>query len=392
MTKLVFVTEARFIKDLDGNIYGNAAFGQDLWDRYLSYFSEILIVSRVLTVDKYQGELRKLSLRNNVTFVALPYYIGSTEYFLKQFKIRRIIKKLVNDNLESRFICRVPGNIGNMLISELNKVQKSYAVEVVGDPWDVFAPGGVKHLLRPFIRIASTLNLKKNVKNAYAVLYVTKQTLQKRYPTQKAKFSNYASDIILYDKNIIRTAKSIEKKISYQIISIGSLDQMYKSPDVVLKAIRKLNDEGINCSLTWLGGGKFQKPMELMAKELGIGKFVNFKGNVDKNEVQFELSNSDLFVLASKTEGLPRVVIEAMAAGLPCIATRVGGIPELLDEEVLVTKNSVDELSKKIKKILTDQDFYNKQAMRNLDEAKDYTEDILSERRNSFYKYIVDNL
>lgn len=390
--KLVFATEARFIKDVEGNIYGNAAFGQDLWDRYLCVFSEIIIVARVLTVDKYKGDLQFISLNNNVKFAELPYYIGSTEYFLKQFRIRKIIKKLVNDNKESCFICRVPGTIGSLVISELNKVHKPYAVEVVGDPWEVFAPGSVRHMFRPFIRLVSTFKLKQNVKNADAALYVTKRNLQKKYPSRKAKYTISASNVKLNETFFTNKPKILENKVSYQIISIGSLEQMYKSPDVVLKAIKQLNDEGISCSLTWLGGGAFQKPMELMAQKLGVNEVVNFKGDVDKNEVQMELLNSDLFVLASKTEGLPRVIIEAMAAGLPCVATRVGGIPELLDEEVLVTKNSVDELFKKIKKILTDQDFYNKQAKRNLDEAKNFTEDILSEQRNSFYKYIVNNL
>lgn len=390
--KLVFATEARFTKDVEGNIYGNAAFGQDLWDRYLCAFSEILIVARVLTVDKYKGDLQFISLSNNVKFADLPYFVGSTEFFLKQCIIRTIIKKLVNDNKESCFICRVPGLIGSLVISELNKVQKPYAVEVVGDPWEVFAPGGVRHMFRPFIRLASTFKLKQNVKNADAALYVTKRTLQKKYPSRKAKFTTFASDVKLNETIFTNKPKILRNKVSYQIISIGSLEQMYKSPDVVLKAIKQLNDKGISCSLTWLGGGAFQKPMELMAQKLGIDDVVNFKGDVDMNEVQMELLNSDLFVLASKTEGLPRVIIEAMAAGLPCVATRVGGIPELLDEEVLVKKNSVDELFKKIKKILTDQDFYNKQAKRNFDEAKNFTGDILSKRRNSFYKYIVNNL
>ena len=390
--RLIFATEARFVKDAEGKIYGNAAFDEKLWERYLNVFTEVFVVARVLFVHNYTGNLKYISLNKNVKVVELPYFIGLKEFILKFFQTRNLIKQLVIDNMEARFICRVPGNIGSIVASELNKVKKAYAIEVVGDPWDVFAPGSIRHIFLPFIRIASMLKLKQVVKNATAVLYVTNYTLQKRYPARKAKFTTFASNVQLDKSNLSKYPKTLQIKKFYQIISIGSLDQMYKSPDVVLKAIRKLNDEGINCSLTWLGGGKFQKPMELMAIELGIGKFVNFKGNVDKNEVQFGLSNSDLFVLASKTEGLPRVVIEAMAEGLPCIATRVGGIPELLDEEVLVTKNSVDELSKKIKKILTDQDFYNKQAMRNLDEAKDYTEDILSERRNSFYKYIVDNL
>lgn len=390
--KLIFATEARFVKDAEGNFYGFAAFDQDLWDRYLNVFSEIMVVARVLTVGNYTGEFQCISLNDHIKFVELPYVIGPKEYLLKRKQLRKIIKQLVNENKESRFICRIPGSIGSMVISELNKIKKPYAVEVVGDPWDVFAPGGVRHLFRPLIRIGSTLNLKRNVKNATAVLYVTKNTLQKRYPARKAKFSTFASNVKLEETNVVKVPKSLEKKDTYQIISIGSLSQMYKSPDLVLKTIKKLNDEGITCFLTWLGGGSFQSPMQLFANELGIAHLVSFKGDVDKEEVRTYLLNSDLFVLASKTEGLPRVIIEAMAVGLPCIGTRVGGIPELLDEEVLVAKNNMEELVTKMKEILTDKDFYNQQAKRNLKESENYTEVILSERRNQYYNYILNHL
>lgn len=390
--KLIFATEARFVKDAEGNFYGFAAFDQELWDRYLNVFSEIRIVARVLTVDKYSGDFECITLNDHVKFVELPYVIGLKEYFLKRKQIKKVIKKLVSDNKEERFICRIPGSIGSMVISELNNIQKPYAVEVVGDPWEVFAPGGVRHLFRPLIRIGSTLNLKQNVKNASTVLYVTKNTLQKRYPSRNAKFTTFASNVKLEETNVVKVPKSLKKKDTYQIISIGSLSQMYKSPDIVLKTIKQLNDEGITCYLTWLGGGVFLKSMQSLANELGIAHLVNFKGDVSKEEVRADLLHSDLFVLASKTEGLPRVIIEAMSAGLPCIGTRVGGIPELLDEEVLVAKNNENELAAKMNKLLTDREFYNWQAKRNLKESENYTETILSERRNQYYNYILNYL
>lgn len=390
--RLIFITEARFIKDAKGNIYGDASYNQDLWERYLNAFTEIFVVARVITVDDYTGDLRCISSMRRVTFVELPYFIGLKQYFLAKRHLQKKIGQLVNELKEAYFICRIPGTIGSLVIAELNKLHKPFAVEVVGDPWDVFAPGGVSHFLRRFIRIKTTLELKHNVKNANAVLYVTKNTLQKRYPATNAKFSTFASNVKLEEENVSKSPKFFEKKDIHHIISVGSLAQMYKSPDVVLKAVKQLHNEGISCFLTWLGGGTFLEPMKSLAGELKIAHLVNFKGDVNKGEVQKVLSKSDLFVLASKTEGLPRAVIEAMAAGLPCIGSKVGGIPELLDEKVLVPKGDVEKLAEKIKELLTNEDFYNQQAARNLEEAKNYTETILSERRNQFYNYIVNNL
>lgn len=390
--KLVFVTEARFIKDSEGNVFGNAAFGKDLWDRYLNVFTEVNVVARVLIVDRYTGDLKRIPLSNKVNLIQLPYFIGLKQYISNKRQLAKRINQIAYEFKNASFICRIPGTIGNLVISKLRKIHKPYAVEVVGDPWDVFSPGSVKHLFRPLIRYKSTIELKRNVKNANAVLYVTKNTLQKRYPAHKAEFVTYASNVKLQSTDLSIKPKLFTEKDTYQIISIGSLDQMYKSPDIVLKAIKQLNDEGIRCKLTWLGGGVYLKSILSLSKELGIGHLVDFKGDVSRYEVKSFLYKSDLFVLASKTEGLPRVIIEAMAAGLPCIGTRVGGIPELLGDEVLIPKDDIDKLVLKIKTLLVNEDFYNSQSSRNLKESENYSETILDQRRSQFYKFIADNL
>lgn len=388
--KLVFVTEARFVKDKEGNVYGSSSFNLNLWHRYLEAFSEIRVVARVDFDPDYQGNKDDLASSSQVSFIELPHYIGPLDYLKKRKEINQVINSNVNEP-DSVYICRIPGNIGSLVIRRMRKIGRPFGVEVVGDPWDVFAPGSIKHPLRPFFRVKGYLSLKKSVAAAQAVLYVTKEALQKRYPSKTGAFTTFASDVKISKNIIALSEKKYAKKEAYSIISIGSLDQMYKGPDTLINAIKILKLHGLLCTLTWLGDGKFMQSMKDLADSLDVQDQVFFKGNVNSEEVRENLKNSDLFVLASKTEGLPRAIIEAMAMGLPCIGTNVGGIPELLEQDVLVEKNNAEKLALKISSILQDESFYNKQSKRNLEETQQYLQENLDKKRVEFYEYLKNN-
>lgn len=394
MKSLVFVTEARFIKDTKGNIYGDASFSNALWNRYLQVFDKMFIIARVKTDVNFEGNPLYLANSENVSFVEVPYYIGPIEYLKKRSAVKKVIKNNVEKLADSKFICRIPGQISDLVISALKKNNKKYAVEVVGDPDDVFAPGTIKHPLRRYFRNKMVSSIKSNIKNASAVLYVTKNTLQSKYPVKDGTYSTYASNVKLENSETVNFSKKWQSKSIINITSIGSLEQMYKAPDIVLEAINifNKNDKNIEVNLLWMGDGKFKNTMIELAKEKGIEKNIKFIGNVNKQQVFEHLSNSDIFVLASRTEGLPRAIIEAMSIGIPVIGTKVGGIPELLEDSVLVEKNNAVLLAKKIGDLATNENFYNQQATRNLEEAKNYKDEFLSKRRLEFYNFIKDNL
>lgn len=387
--KLTFITEARFVKDQEGNIYTESAFSYALWQRYLMIYTSIYVLARV----KYEQEIDEsysfLSSGEGVKFIELPYYIGPYQYLIKKNKIDRIIKDFVNSNTDSVFVCRVPGVIAGVAIKHLTRAKKSYGVEVVGDPWETFSHSILKQPLSLAFKYLGYISLKRSVNNSLAALYVTKDSLQKRYPPIKDTFHVSASDVIIKDNLIGTVAKSYQKKDYYEILSIGSLAQLYKAPDVLIKSLKILNDNGLYCRLRWLGDGVYKQQMESLTEELQITDLVEFKGNVNANEVRKYLLQADVFALVSRTEGLPRALIEAMSAGLPCIGTNVGGIPELLENIALVPKNDVLSLVEKIKQMITDSDFYNQQASRNLLESHNYKESVLQEKRNSFYNYLI---
>ena len=90
--------------------------------------------------------------------------------------------------------------------------------------------------------------------------------------------------------------------------------------------------------------------------------------------------------MPSRSEGLPRALLEAMAKGLPCIASNVGGIPELLSEQYLVEKDNAAQLASTILKLSQSIPLLSEASQRNLRIAREYEITILNQRRKTFYQ------
>lgn len=386
---LFFVTEGRFVRN-DNGVYTQGGFPYRLWERYLSVFEKITIVARVKqNVGNVEDVFR--SDGPNVSFWDLPYYEGPRDYIRVRHCFNQTIKAII-DSIEKEHasvICRVPGLIGGKIAELLKKEKKEYACEIVGDPWDVYAPGSLNSPLRPFLRLYFTLQLKRQVSSAKQALYVTESYLQARYPAKKAVFVTNASNVQIKDADIQPRGSYSGFESAINLLSIGSLDQLYKAPDIILKAVRELYKLGVICNLVWVGGGRYLNSMIQLAERLKISHQVRFVGSVEHDSVYDYIRRSDLYLQVSRTEGLPRALIEAMSHGIVCIGTKVGGIPELLNDEVLIRKNSVSELVSCILKLVNDIELCNSCSHYNINQSIRYTEKKLQAKREAFYRNIV---
>ena len=108
------------------------------------------------------------------------------------------------------------------------------------------------------------------------------------------------------------------------ILAVGALVP-HKGHDLLLRALGRMPDE---TRLVIVGDGPLRRALEKLSWEMGLATRVAFAGHVPDPEVLF--GRVDLFVHPSRSEGLGTAVIEAMAAGLPVLATDVGGLPELV--------------------------------------------------------------
>ncbi|OGE76531.1 MAG: hypothetical protein A3C85_03850 [Candidatus Doudnabacteria bacterium RIFCSPHIGHO2_02_FULL_48_21] len=100
--------------------------------------------------------------------------------------------------------------------------------------------------------------------------------------------------------------------------------------DILIRAVVKL--QTTNYKLQILGVGPEEVKLKALAKKLGVSQRVHFLGNILQDEIPQYLSEADIFVRPSRSEGLGTAFLEAMAAGVPIIGTPVGGIPDFLTE------------------------------------------------------------
>lgn len=107
----------------------------------------------------------------------------------------------------------------------------------------------------------------------------------------------------------------------------------HKGTSLIPEILSRLCGQGVNVVWTYIGdidGNSGQKELEKvqnLANELGVASRLHFPGSMGWKDLKFHYRSSDIFVLPTLLEGVPRVILEAQAAGLPVITTNVGGIP-----------------------------------------------------------------
>jgi glycosyltransferase involved in cell wall biosynthesis len=139
----------------------------------------------------------------------------------------------------------------------------------------------------------------------------------------------------------------------FRIGWVGRLSRE-KGPDVLIDALRLLQDLPLGVSIVGDGTVSEQQSLVARAKRLGVAERITWHGLV--REAARAFSAFDVYVLSSRTEGTPLVLFEAMAAGVPIVATRVGGVPDVLSvaEAALVPSANPVALAAAIRAVYRD--------------------------------------
>ena len=380
----------------DGRIWARQeADGYAFWTRYLAEFDSITLLARVKPIETPPAGWL-LANGPRVTVSRIPDFVGPFQLLCKWFSVRSAIRSAVR--APGAVLFRLPCNIGVLAWMCLASGHP-YGVEVLGDPYASLAPEAMDTRLRALWRWLLPHYLRKMCLGATSAAYVTRYALQRFYPPNRDTFSTSYSDVMTTHYSSTKLKRSLIAGSSreysacgkkHTVISVGAMEMLPKAQDLLIKACASCVQRGLDLRLVLVGDGKMRLSLELLAAEVGMAERVTFAGQlVGEDQIIGALDHADLFALPSRTEGLPRAMIEAMARGLPCVGSDVGGIPELISVDALVPPNDAPALAAKIYEVLTDSARMARMSKENLERVAEYSDEVLRGRREAFYRHLA---
>jgi glycosyltransferase involved in cell wall biosynthesis len=147
-------------------------------------------------------------------------------------------------------------------------------------------------------------------------------------------------------------------KKEQKILFVGSLVPV-KGVRYLIESMKAIKNNYSNVKLVIIGDGTEKHELEKLVIEFGLSDCVSFVGKVSNHKISQYMIESDIFVLPSLSEGFGIVLLEAMASGLPIIASNVGGIPSLIQNGVngfLVEPGNPEKIAEKILFLFNDRE------------------------------------
>jgi glycosyltransferase involved in cell wall biosynthesis len=276
----------------------------------------------------------------------------------------------------------------------LGKIKGIPHVHTTHCPWTdaSFRP----KILRPFLLINDLFMNRISFSFMDKIIAITPWELDilKKY-TQESKITVIPNgmDEILYKKiknnNFKKKHKIKEKKL---VLFFGRLNPT-KGPEKLAQAAINISKKRKDIAFVWVGPdeGKEAEVKHLIKSHKNMYHLGAIRG---KENIAEMYKSADVYVLPSYREGLPLTLFEAMASGLPIVASPVNGIPYELEDEkngFLVKYGDIENLEKNILKILDDEKLAKKISQNNIKKANNYNWDDITKRTMAVYQEALKN-
>lgn len=361
-------------------------FSSSWWKRYLDHFDRLKVFAR-------EGKLctgvsldnLEVSSAEGVEFFFGPNLSSPFAQLRERASAASKVRGLLKD--VDAVIARLPSELGLLAISEAQKMDKPWAIELAGCPWDgLWNYGSLQGKLYAPVM---AFRIRRVVSAAPFALYVTQRFLQERYPNSKGvtvACSNVEIPSISSNTLDSRMNRIQSRKRSLVLGLIGTLKTRYKGIQTVMEALGRVRHRLPAVQFRILGAGD-ESSWRAEAVRFGVDDIAVFQGVLPAGDPVLNwLDNVDIYLQPSFKEGLPRALIEAMSRGCPAIASRCAGIPELLGDECLITPGDSEHLGELLVQRAEDIEWQKRQAESNWREAEKYTLDKLAVRRGEFYR------
>jgi glycosyltransferase involved in cell wall biosynthesis len=260
-------------------------------------------------------------------------------------------------------------------------------------PYVVYGRGSDVYLSWLFKGLISRLVLK----NADAVIALTqdmKREMQKSWNRDIWVIPN-GIDLEGFD-NLPRDemrAKLRAKANEKLIIFVGRL-RPAKGLKYLIKAIDIVKQSDQSARLLLVGEGPEEESLKRLVRKLNLESYLEFVGQIQNEEVPRYMAAADILVLSSLSEGFPVTVLEAMASGLPIVATRVRGLPETIEDGqngFLVEPKNPGQIADRLLRLLGNDELRASISANNRDKAKGYSWEKITARLEQVYQKCLAN-
>lgn len=384
--RIIYIQDQEILRYKDGYFHSKS---EHFFERYLAGLGEndtLTVYCGIIEVDEYSFVKKCKKIDNpRIIYKCIPEFRKLGNMFSIQKKVKEAVR--------GADFCYLRSGIASSMASYYCKKMDVPYMAIVNE--DVFKNLWM-HPNKLFKLFAYPLSwfTHKMVKDASYACYVTKDYLQKQYPCKGETLG--CSDIEFLEIND-SAIENREKKIDAledKIVlgTVGSVSAKLKGQDTVIKALAILKSKGIMKYRYQLVGRGNSQYLYNIAKQYGVDEMVEFKGPLLHGDVIKWFESIDIYVHPSHSEGLPRTILEAMTKATPCICTRVGGVPELIEDNYLFSYNGseVDDLILLLHRMTKDE--MKRVAVDNYEHSKAYEPSVLERRRRKFFEKAISTL
>ncbi|WP_075618327.1 glycosyltransferase [Paenisporosarcina indica] len=339
--RITIVSEQRFFVDKNNNYYTTAP---DFFDKIADLYGEKLtilnLVGRVVYTDNIE-QLFKIGINSKLNYYSIDNFNGIKDFMKKLINISLSLQKIIFKSdvviLKLPFLTSIPAFV-------FCKIYRKIIVsQIVGDPQETLNSisgnkkvGKLAFLVMKFIIINSDIR------------FAVSSYLSKKYGSKnkKIKISNESS--LLQEHFSPPVMKQILSPI--KILFVGRISKE-KGINLLIEAFNIVKEK-YDLNLTIIGDGPQITELKELCIKLNIMNLIEFKGKIAYGDTLLkEYREADIFVLPSYSEGLGKVVLEAMANSTNVIASNVGGLPDIVrnnETGLLFKVGQVNDLVEKI--------------------------------------------